>query len=178
MTTPCLGPRRFVLSFAVALVCALAVFTLPRFVSSSVSQLVAQQPSPRDTAAHAAPAAVTVSAPTVVPPQATPGHAPFGARLIALIGMAGIIAVGWLVSRDRKAVDWRVIGTGLVLQVLFGIFVLRVPFGQSLFRKLGEIVTAVLSFSYKGSEFVFGPIGAQHSSIGIVFAFQILPAII
>ena len=55
---------------------------------------------------------------------------------------------------------------------------LRVPFGQRLFRALGDLVTRILSFSYAGSEFVFGEIGKQHSSLGIVFAFQVLPAII
>src|SRR6185503_12718794 len=61
---------------------------------------------------------------------------------------------------------------------LFAIFVLRVKFGQDAFRWLGGVVTKILSFSYAGSEFVFGEIGKQHSSIGVVFAFQIMPAII
>jgi len=58
------------------------------------------------------------------------------------------------------------------------VFVLRVPLGQTLFRQLGSLVTRVLSFSYVGSEFVFGEIGKQYSSLGVIFAFQILPAII
>src|SRR5437667_437404 len=56
--------------------------------------------------------------------------------------------------------------------------VLLVPFGQTLFTQLGDFVKAILGFSYKGSEFVFGELGKQHSSLGIVFAFQVLPAII
>jgi CNT family concentrative nucleoside transporter len=180
MTTTPFGPRRFILSFAAALLCALAVFTLPRFIYNSVAPLVAQQPVPHDSAgARAAQPAPAVTAPASVPSdQIALPHIPVGTRLIGLIGMAMIIVVGWLVSRDRKAVDCRVIGTGLGLQVLFAIFVLRVPFGQELFRRLGAFVTAVLGFSYKGSEFVFGQVGAQHSSLGVVFAFQILPAII
>src|SRR5207237_246601 len=50
--------------------------------------------------------------------------------------------------------------------------------GQTLFAALGEVVKKILSFSYVGSEFVFGEIGKQHSSLGIIFAFQVLPAII
>src|SRR5204862_517378 len=58
------------------------------------------------------------------------------------------------------------------------VFVLRVPVGQRIFRALGSAVTWLLSFSYAGSSFVFGDIGAQHSKFGVVFAFQVLPAII
>jgi len=175
MTTSPFGPRRVVLSFAAALLCALAVFILPRAVFNTVAPLFAQQPAPA--AAAAAPPAATQPAAAQESNRALP-PIPLGTRLIGLIGIAMIIGIGYAMSKDRKAVDWKVIGTGLVLQVLFAIFVLRVPFGQDLFRGLGNFVTAVLSFSYKGSEFVFGPIGAQHSPIGIVFAFQILPAII
>src|SRR6266853_2115972 len=58
------------------------------------------------------------------------------------------------------------------------IFVLLVPLGQRLFRTLGDAITKMLGFSYVGSEFVFGEIGKQHSSLGLIFAFQVLPAII
>jgi CNT family concentrative nucleoside transporter len=71
-----------------------------------------------------------------------------------------------------------VIAWGLGLQAVFAVFVLRIPVGQTIFRALGQAVTAVLGFSYAGSTFVFGEIGKQHSSLGVVFAFQVLPAII
>src|SRR3989442_6646594 len=58
------------------------------------------------------------------------------------------------------------------------IFVLQVTVGQQLFSALGDAVKTILGFSYVGSEFVFGEIGKQHSSLGIIFAFQVLPAII
>jgi CNT family concentrative nucleoside transporter len=81
-------------------------------------------------------------------------------------------------SRDRRAIRWPVVAWGLGLQVLFAIFVLRVPAGQALFRWLGSLVTGILSYSYIGSQFVFGELGKQHSSLGVIFAFQLLPAII
>jgi CNT family concentrative nucleoside transporter len=56
--------------------------------------------------------------------------------------------------------------------------VLRIPAGQALFRWLGNLVTGILGYSYIGSEFVFGELGKQHSSLGVIFAFQLLPAII
>ncbi|HEX2450358.1 MAG TPA: nucleoside transporter C-terminal domain-containing protein [Gemmatimonadales bacterium] len=99
-------------------------------------------------------------------------------RYVGLLGIAIIIAVGVLLSRDRRAIRWQVIAWGLGLQIAFALFVLRVPAGQELFRTLGAAVTALLHFSYAGSEFVFGEIGKANSSIGVVFAFQVLPAII
>jgi len=99
-------------------------------------------------------------------------------RLRGLIGLILIIAIGVIFSRNRRQIPWTVVAWGLALQVLFAIFVLRIPAGQQLFRKLGDIVTTILNYSYQGSQFVFGELGKQQSSIGVVFAFQILPAII
>ena len=99
-------------------------------------------------------------------------------RYIGLLGIALIIGVGVLLSSDRRAIRWQVVAWGLGLQVAFALFVLQVPAGQALFRTLGAAVTALLHFSYAGSEFVFGEIGKPDSSLGVVFAFQVLPAII
>src|SRR5207247_2814600 len=95
-----------------------------------------------------------------------------------LLGIAFILALGVALSRNRRAISGRVVAWGVGLQLAFAIFVLRVPFGQQLFSALGDAVKAILSFSYVGSEFVFGEIGKQHSRLGIIFAFQVLPAII
>jgi concentrative nucleoside transporter, CNT family len=99
-------------------------------------------------------------------------------RFTGLIGIALIVGVGFALSRDRRAIRWSVVAWGLGLQLVFALFVLRVPAGQDLFRLLGRGVTTLLAFSYAGSEFVFGELGKQHSSLGVIFAFQVLPAII
>jgi len=99
-------------------------------------------------------------------------------RFTGLIGIALIVGLGVVLSRNRKAIRWSVVAWGLGLQLAFALFVLRVPAGQDLFRALGRGVTTLLGFSYAGSEFVFGELGKQHSSLGVVLAFQVLPAII
>jgi len=99
-------------------------------------------------------------------------------RFTGLIGIALIVGVGSALSRDRRAIRWSVVAWGLGLQLVFALFVLRVPAGQELFRVLGRGITTLLAFSYAGSEFVFGELGKQHSSLGVIFAFQVLPAII
>ena len=164
-----LRPPRTLLAFAVTFLCALLVFTLPRFAWNSVQAAIG--PHTHQPAAAPAPPAPAPQAPAAVPRT-------LGARLMGVIGLAAIVAIGVALSRQRRAISWRVVAWGLGLQLAFAIFVLRVPFGQRLFRALGDLVTRILSFSYAGSEFVFGEIGKQHSSLGVVFAFQVLPAII
>jgi CNT family concentrative nucleoside transporter len=126
--------------------------------------------------AEAAPSAVAT------PPQGEPPAPATGTslatRLTGLVGLAAILAIGFALSRDRRRIRWRVVAWGLGLQVAFAIFVLRVPAGQALFRRLGAVVTTILHYSYAGSEFVFGELGKPNSSLGVIFAFQILPAII
>src|SRR5437660_5850341 len=158
---------RTVLAVAVSFVCALAVFTLPRFAWNTI-QAAGRRP--------AAPV-TTPQGTSSLPPPAPPPR-PAGQRLTGVLGIAFILGLGFALSRNRRAISRRVVAWGLGLQLVFAIFVLRVPFGQTLFAALGEVVKKILSFSYVGSEFVFGEIGKQHSSLGIIFAFQVLPAII
>jgi len=99
-------------------------------------------------------------------------------RFAGILGIAAIIAIGLAMSRDRKAVQWKVVGIGLALQFLFAVFVLRTDMGIGLFQSLGTFVTTVLNYSNVGAQFVFGELARPGSSLGMVFAFQILPAII
>jgi CNT family concentrative nucleoside transporter len=167
--------RRVVVAFAVTFVCALVVFTLPRFVWNTVSGATVQTPA-QDTARPAPPAPITSAALADSTIQVTPRSV--GSRLTGLFGLVVILAIGIALSRNRRAISWRVVAWGVGLQAAFAVFVLRVPIGQKIFSALGAVVTKILGFSYAGSEFVFGEIGKQHSSIGVVFAFQIMPAII
>src|SRR5437870_1864090 len=163
--------RRTVLACAVTFVCALAVFTLPRFVWNTAQAALGQQPVAADSVSRTpAPNAPTRS------PQAAPRS--LEQRLTGVFGIALILGLGIALSRHRRAISWRVVAWGVGLQLAFAIFVLQVTVGQQLFSALGDAVKTILGFSYVGSEFVFGEIGKQHSSLGIIFAFQVLPAII
>ena len=166
-----MSARRALLA-VVLLGCAVAgSWLLPGFAGRGVARLVAQQTQTPDT--------VTPPAQTTSPASAqTPAPVPLTERLTGVLGLAAIIGIGVALSRDRSRIRWRVVGWGLTLQVAFAIFVLRVPAGQALFRHLGDFVTAILHYSYAGSAFVFGELGKPNSTLGVVFAFQILPAII
>jgi len=104
--------------------------------------------------------------------------APGIARFTGILGIAAIIAVGFLLSRDRKAVKWRVVGIGLALQFAFAFFVLKVELGRDMFEWLGAFITNVLNYSSVGAKFVFGQLSIPSASTGMIFAAAILPAII
>jgi CNT family concentrative nucleoside transporter len=157
-----------VFAFAITFGCALVVFTLPRFVFNTLSGATVQTAAQDTTKTQAAPAPAAVTA----EPRS------LGSRLTGIFGIILILGIGVAFSRNRRAISRRVVAWGVGLQLLFAIFVLRVPVGQTIFSWLGATVTKILSFSYAGSEFVFGEIGKQHSSLGVIFAFQIMPAII
>jgi CNT family concentrative nucleoside transporter len=99
-------------------------------------------------------------------------------RLTGVLGIAAILGMAYLFSTNRRAIKLKTIAWGLGLQLALGLFVLRVPAGQVLFGTLGNAAKHLLDFSYVGSTFVFGEIGKADSSLGLIFAFQVLPTII
>src|SRR6266568_8131488 len=99
-------------------------------------------------------------------------------RFAGLLGLATMIGLAYLFSTDRKAIRLKTVLWGLGLQVSFAFFVLRFEIGRNIFQTAGFYVNKLLSYSYVGSEFVFGEIGKKVSSMGFSFAFQVLPTII
>jgi CNT family concentrative nucleoside transporter len=99
-------------------------------------------------------------------------------RFVGLLGMATIIGLAYIFSTDRKAIRLKTVAWGLGLQLALGLFVLRVPSGRIIFQVLGDGAKHLLDFSYVGSTFIFGELGKADSSLGLIFAFQVLPTII
>jgi CNT family concentrative nucleoside transporter len=94
-----------------------------------------------------------------------------------LFGLAVLIGITWLFSNNKRAVDWKLVATGLVLQIGFASLVLLVPGGREVFNWLGQLFVKVLSFVNEGSNFIFGSL-MDTTSNGFIFAFQVLPTII
>jgi hypothetical protein len=90
-----------------------------------------------------------------------------------LFGLAVLIGIAWLFSNNKKAVDWRLVLTGVTLQVGFAALVLLVPGGRDVFDWLGQGFVKVLSFVAAGSTFIFGSL-MDTSKYGFIFAFQVL----
>lgn len=94
-----------------------------------------------------------------------------------LFGLAVLIGIVWLFSNNRRAVDWKLVGTGVVLQIAFAALVLLVPGGREAFDALGHGFVRILSFVNEGSSFIFGGL-MDTERYGFIFAFQVLPTII
>ncbi|KAA2285264.1 NupC/NupG family nucleoside CNT transporter [Arenimonas fontis] len=94
-----------------------------------------------------------------------------------LFGLAVLIGIAWLFSGNRRAVDWRLVLTGVALQVGFAALVLVVPGGREVFDWLGHGFVKILAFVNEGSKFIFGGL-MDTDTYGFIFAFQVLPTII
>lgn len=94
-----------------------------------------------------------------------------------LFGLAVLIGIAWLFSNNKRRVDWKLVGTGVALQVAFAALVLLVPGGKDAFDAIGHGFVKVLSFVGEGSKFIFGGL-MDVNTYGFIFAFQVLPTII
>src|SRR4249919_229309 len=97
--------------------------------------------------------------------------------LFGLFGLSVLLAIAWLFSNNRKAVDWKLVATGVVLQILFAMFVLLTSWGAAIFNALAHGFVVLSSFTMQGSSLVFGSL-TDASKLGFVFAFQVLPTVI
>lgn len=107
-------------------------------------------------------------------------------RWVGLLGFAAILGTAYAMSNNRKAINWRLVISGLVIQFILAIFVLKVEFGQQLFGHIGHGITELLHFSDKGAGFVFGPLVTHDKKLielfgpgaDYIFAFRVVPTII
>src|SRR6266566_3487399 len=100
------------------------------------------------------------------------------ARFTGVLGLLTMLALAYLFSTNRRAIKMKTVAWGLGLQITFAFLVFYWAFGQRLFFRAGNAVNKLLAYAFEGSFFVFGELGKQHSSIGFIFAFQVLPTII
>lgn len=114
-------------------------------------------------------------------------------RFIGLLGIAVIFGIAYLVSNNKKRINWRLVGMGLVIQIVFGILIIKgrelgdwfAPLGWffQLFQLLGAGIVKLLGFTTEGAKFVFGSLAISPGpgitgSMGFFFVFQVLPTII
>ena len=101
----------------------------------------------------------------------------FMSLIRGLLGLIVIIGIAYLFSSNRRAISWKVVGIGLLIQIIIAVGVLKIPFIKKIFEFLGIIFIKILEFTKDGSEFVFGSL-MDTESFGVIFAFQVLPIII
>lgn len=99
--------------------------------------------------------------------------------LRGLFGLALLLALGFVLSKNRKAINWRAIFYALIIQFGIALLVLNLPFMQYFFEFLGKVFIKILQSSNAGSEFLFRGLGTGEVHEGMInFAFKILPTII
>lgn len=105
-------------------------------------------------------------------------------RLIGLLGILAIFGIAFLMSNNKKAINYKTVGVGFVLQILFAIFIFKVPLGQKLFLGLGKFITKILDFATDGGSFVFGPLMHKAKLVLVwgadanIFALQLVASLI
>ncbi|MGA7920895.1 MAG: nucleoside transporter C-terminal domain-containing protein [Candidatus Acidiferrales bacterium] len=95
-----------------------------------------------------------------------------------MVGILIILATSYLLSSNRRAIQWRIVLWGIGLQVVVAAFVLRTDLGYRLLDKISSGIVWFLHFSSDGAQFVFGRLADPNGLLGMVFAFQVLPLII
>lgn len=105
-------------------------------------------------------------------------------RFFGLIGIAFIFLVAFLMSNNKRAINFKTIGMGFLLQILLAVFVLKTSVGQVIFKGIGDFIQKILDFANEGASFLFGPLNNTErlnelfGTGTIVLAIQLTSAII
>ena len=102
-------------------------------------------------------------------------------RFFGLFGIIFIFAIAFLMSNNRKAINYKTVVTGFILQIALAVFVFKVPFGRTMFLYIGELIQKILDFANEGGHFVFGGLmDAKWTEIFStnIFALQLVSSII
>jgi CNT family concentrative nucleoside transporter len=107
-------------------------------------------------------------------------------NLVSFTGIFILIGFAWILSADKRNINFRVIGWGIGLQILIALFIFVIPAGEKLFLIVNDVVVKILDSASAGAKFVFGPLAlapgqineSGEKSIGFILAFQAFPTII
>ncbi len=95
-----------------------------------------------------------------------------------ILGLSILVFLSFLMSSKRRKINWPLIIKGLVIQFIFAIAILKVPFVRTAFDWMSTGFVTLLGFTLKGSQFLFGGLMDPSDSFGYIFAFQVLPTVI
>lgn len=98
--------------------------------------------------------------------------------LRGFLGIALLLGICWLVSNNKKAINWRLVAIGIGMQFILAILILKVPFINSIFDFLAGAFATILQFSDDGAAFLFGNLVVDSNTFGYIFAVRVLPTII
>ena len=96
--------------------------------------------------------------------------------LRGLLGIITILGIAYAMSYDRKRIDWKLVGGGLFMQIVFALAVLYVPFVGILLEGCGKIFVKLMDFTDAGLTFLLGPYASK--AAGFSFLLHSLPIVI
>ncbi len=108
-------------------------------------------------------------------------------RFQGLIGIVLILAIAWMFSNNKKRINYKLVISGILLQIIIALLILKVPFVKLFFQKIGSIITHLEAFAKEGAGFVYGGLMADNMAGGsvpyrtpgvFVFGFSVLATII
>ncbi|WP_106827931.1 NupC/NupG family nucleoside CNT transporter [Parabacteroides pacaensis] len=95
-----------------------------------------------------------------------------------MLGLFVVLAIAYALSNNRRRIDWKLVGGGLLMQILLALAVLYIPFIGQLFEWIGHIFLKIMDFTQDGMRFLLGPYADKTGSAGFVFLFHALPVVI
>ncbi len=98
-------------------------------------------------------------------------------KLISFFGIFVLLFIAWLFSKNKKAINYKTVFMGVLIQIVFAFLVLKFPPGRKFFEIMNDVIIKVISFSNDGAKFIFGSL-IDNQNLGFIFAFQVLPTII
>lgn len=107
-------------------------------------------------------------------------------RFQGIIGIVLILGLAYLFSNNKKRINYRVVGSGIILQLFIAVLIMKVPAVTNFFQVLGKVMAKIEIFARKGASFVYGGIAiagpdgsvGDYVNSGFVFAFNVTATII
>lgn len=99
-------------------------------------------------------------------------------KVISLVGLFVMIGVAYSLSESKKSIQWRTVITGILLQAIFGLVILKTDLGRGVFDSVGKGFNAILGYTGEGARFLFGNLATPSDNLGFIFATMVLPTII
>ena len=97
--------------------------------------------------------------------------------LRGLLGISFLVLTTYLLSSNKKAINWKTASTGLLLQLILAVGVLKISWVKMIFESAGKVFVKILDFTMEGTKFLFGDL-VSAENFGNVFIFSILPTVI
>ena len=97
--------------------------------------------------------------------------------LRGLLGISFLILTTYLLSSNKKSINWKTASTGLLLQLILAVGVLKISWVKMIFESAGKVFVKILDFTMEGTKFLFGDL-VSAENFGNVFIFSILPTVI